>query len=140
MYLWLKALHIVAVISWMAGLLYLPRLFVYHAAVAPGSAQSETFKVMESRLYKFIMMPAMTLTWIVGIVLVLQGGWLTAGWLHAKLILVVAMTIMHGLLGHWANEFAFDRNRHSQKFYRIANEIPTVLLILIVILATVKPF
>jgi len=140
MYLWLKALHIIAVISWMAGMLYLPRLFVYHAAASPGSEQSETFKVMEHRLYKFIMMPAMTVTWVVGIVLVLQGQWLAAGWFHVKLVLVIAMTIMHGLLGHWANEFAFDRNRHSHKFYRIANEIPTVLLIVIVILATVKPF
>jgi len=140
MYLWLKALHIVAVISWMAGMLYLPRLFVYHAAAAPGSEQSETFKVMEHRLHKFIMTPAMTVTWLAGIALVLYGQWLAAGWFHAKLVLVIAMTIMHGLLGHWANEFAFDRNRHSQKFYRIANEIPTVLLIAIVILATVKPF
>lgn len=140
MYLWLKALHIIAVISWMAGMLYLPRLFVYHAAAAPGSEQSETFKVMEHRLYKFIMMPAMTVTWVVGIVLVLQGQWLAAGWFHVKLVLVIAMTIMHGLLGHWANEFAFDRNRHSQKFFRLVNEIPTVLLIVIVILATVKPF
>jgi len=140
MYLWLKALHLVAVISWMAGMLYLPRLFVYHAAAKPGSDQSETFKVMERRLYKFIMTPAMTVTWLAGIVLVFQGGWLGAAWFHAKIVLVIIMTIMHGLLGHWANEFAFDRNRHDQKFYRIANEVPTLLLIAIVILATVKPF
>ena len=140
MYLWLKALHIIAVIAWMAGMLYLPRLFVYHAASKPGSEQSETFKVMERRLYKAIMMPAMTVAWLVGIVLVLQGQWFTAGWFQIKFVTVIAMTVMHGLLGHWANEFSHDRNRHSQKFYRIVNEIPTVMLIIIVILAVVKPF
>jgi len=140
MYLWLKALHLIAVISWMAGMLYLPRLFVYHAAAAPGSEQSETFKVMERRLYKFIMTPAMVVTWLAGMVLVFQGGWFAAAWFHAKLALVVVMTIMHGLLGHWANEFFYDRNRRGPKFYRIANEIPTLLLIAIVILVTVKPF
>jgi putative membrane protein len=140
MYLWLKALHIVAVISWMAGMLYLPRLFVYHAAVEPGSPQSETFKVMERRLYKFIMSPAMMAAWLVGIVLAFQGQWFAAGWFHAKLALVLAMTVVHGLFGHWVTEFGHDRNRHSQKFYRVANEIPTVLLIAIVILVVVKPF
>ena len=140
MYLWLKALHIVAVIAWMAGMLYLPRLFVYHAAATPGSDLSETFKTMERRLLNFIMMPAMIVTWIVGIVLLLQGQWIGAGWLHAKLAAVFAMTILHGLFSHWVNEFRFDRNRHSQKFYRTVNEIPTVLLIVIVVLATVKPF
>ncbi|HVZ50450.1 MAG TPA: protoporphyrinogen oxidase HemJ, partial [Pseudolabrys sp.] len=139
-YLWLKALHIIAVISWMAGMLYLPRLFVYHAAAEPGSAQSETFKVMERRLYRFIMTPAMIVTWLAGLVLVLEGGWLAAGWFHLKLVLVIAMTVLHGLLGHWGNDFAFDRNPRSQKFYRIANEIPTLLLIVIVVLVVVKPF
>jgi putative membrane protein len=140
MYLWLKALHIIAVISWMAGLLYLPRLFVYHAGATPSSEQAATFKVMERRLLKFIMLPAMIATWLSGIVLVLETQAFTAGWFIAKFVLVVAMTIMHGLFGHWANEFAFDRNRHPPKFYRIVNEIPTVLMILIVVLATVKPF
>lgn len=139
-YLWLKALHIIAVIAWMAGMLYLPRLFVYHATAKAGSALSETFKVMERRLLTFIMLPAMIVTWIVGIVLLLQGQWLSASWLHVKLLAVVAMTILHGLFAHWVNEFRFDRNRHSQKFYRIVNEIPTVLLIVIVVLAAVKPF
>jgi len=139
-YLWLKALHIIAAISWMAGLLYLPRLFVYHAAAAPGSELAETFKTMERRLLKFIMVPAMTVTWVIGLVLVLQGQWFGAGWFQAKFVLVVAMTIMHGLFAHWVNEFRFDRNTHSQKFYRIINEIPTILMIVIVILATVKPF
>jgi len=140
MYLWLKALHIIAVIAWMAGMLYLPRLFVYHAAAKPGSEQSETFKVMERRLLRFIMTPAMTVTWLVGIVLMLQGQWLGATWFYIKFALVLAMTILHGLFGHWANEFAFDRNQHTGKFFRIVNEIPTVLMIAIVILATVKPF
>ena len=140
MYLWLKALHIVAAISWMAGMLYLPRLFVYHAAAEAGSAQSETFKVMERRLLKAIMLPAMIVTWIAGIILMIQGQWFTAGWFHGKLVLVLAMTAMHGLLSRWARDFAADRNRHSQKFYRIANEIPTVLVIAIVVLVVVKPF
>jgi len=140
MYLWLKALHIIAVISWMAGMLYLPRLFVYHAASKPGSEQSETFKVMERRLLKFIMTPAMTVTWLVGIVLILQGKWLAASWLHAKLVLVLAMTILHGMMTQWVQAFAHDRNLHTAKFYRIVNEIPTVLMIVIVLLVAVKPF
>jgi len=140
MYLSLKALHIVAVISWMAGLLYLPRLFVYHCNATPGSEQSETFKVMERRLYKFIMMPAMIVAWVVGIVLMFEGQWFASGWFVAKFILVIGLTIVHGLFGHWTSEFSYDRNRHPQKFFRIVNEIPTVLMIAIVILATVKPF
>jgi protoporphyrinogen IX oxidase len=140
MYLWLKALHIIAVVAWMAGMLYLPRLFVYHAVAKPGSELSETFKTMEYRLLTFIMTPAMVVTWIVGIVLLLQGQWLGAGWFHAKFAAVLMMTALHGLFSHWVNEFRFDRNRHSQKFYRIVNEIPTGLLIVIVVLAAVKPF
>ena len=140
MYLWLKALHIIAVIAWMAGMLYLPRLFVYHAAAKPGSPLSETFKTIERRLFSFIMVPAMMVTWVIGVVLLLQGGWLGARWLHVKLVVVVFMTVLHGLFAHWVNEFSFDRNRHSQKFYRIINEVPTMLLIVIVVLATVKPF
>jgi len=140
LYLWIKSFHVIAVISWMAGMLYLPRLFVYHAGSTPGSGQWETFKVMERRLLRFIMGPAMGVTWILGIVLVLQGQWLGAGWFHAKIVLVVVMSIVHGLFSHWANDFAHDRNPRSQKFYRIANEIPTAILIVIVILAVVKPF
>jgi putative membrane protein len=140
MYLWLKALHIVAVVAWMAGMLYLPRLFVYHAAAKPGSELSETFKTMEYRLLNFIMTPAMIVAWIVGIVLLLQGQWLGAGWFHAKFAAVLLMTALHGLFSHWVNEFRFNRNRHSQKFYRIVNEIPTGLLIVIVVLVVVKPF
>ena len=140
MYLWLKALHIIAVVAWMAGMLYLPRLFVYHAAAKPGSELSETFKTMEYRLLNFIMTPAMIVAWIVGIVLLLQGQWLGAGWFHAKFAAVLAMTALHGLFSHWVNEFRFDRNRHSKKFYRIVNEIPTGLLIVTVVLVVVKPF
>ena len=140
MYLWLKALHIIAVISWMAGLLYLPRLFVYHTMAKPGSEQSETFKVMERRLLNFIMTPAMAVAWILGIVLVLQGQWMTAPWFLIKFVLVIALSLMHGLMSHWVVEFSFDRNRHTQKFYRIVNEIPTVLMIAIVLLAVLKPF
>ena len=140
MYLWLKALHIIAVVAWMAGMHYMPRLFVYHEAAKPGSELAETFKTMEFRLLNFIMTPAMVVTWIVGIILLLQGQWLGAGWFHAKFAAVLAMTVLHGLFSHWVNEFRFDRNRHSQKFYRIVNEIPTGLLIVIVVLAAVKPF
>ncbi len=139
-YLWLKALHIIAVIAWMAGMLYLPRLFAYHAAAKAGSEQAETFKVMEQRLLRYIMTPAMIATWLFGIALVLQGQFLAATWFHIKLVLVLAMTVLHGLFSHWARDFALDRNARPPKFYRIANEIPTILLIAIVILATVKPF
>ena len=140
MYLTLKALHIIAVIAWMAGMLYLPRLFVYHCEAEKGSKQSETFKLMEQRLLRFIMTPAMLASWLLGVVLVLQGQWLAAGWFHAKLVLVLAMTALQGLFARWAGAFAADRNRRTAKFYRVVNEIPTVLLILIVLLAVVKPF
>lgn len=140
MYEWLKAFHIIAVIAWMAGMLYLPRLFVYHCDAPAGSVQSETFKTMEQRLLKFIMVPAMSVTWIIGIVLVLLGQWFAAGWFIAKAVLVIAMTLLHGVFANWANEFKYDRNRRTAKFYRIANEIPTALMIVIVILAVVKPF
>jgi len=140
MILWLKALHIVAVISWMAGLLYLPRLFVYHCEAEPGSPQSETFKTMERRLLKAIINPAMIVTWGLGIWLAWIGPYLTAGWLHAKLALVLILSGLHGLFARWVKDFAADRNRHSAAFYRIMNEVPTLLMIGIVILAIVKPF
>ncbi len=140
MYLFLKALHIIAVVSWMAGMLYLPRLFVYHAVAARGSELSETFKVMERRLLNFIMNPAMALTWILGIALMIQGGWMSAGWFHVKFALVIAMSAMHGFFSRYVADFARDKNTHTQKFFRIVNEIPTVLLIAIVVLAVVKPF
>ena len=140
MYEWVKAFHIIAVIAWMAGMLYLPRLFVYHAMAKPKSEVSGTLKTMERRLFNFIMMPAMLITWIVGIFLLLEGQWLGAGWFHAKFVAVLAMTVLHGLFARWVNEFQADRNKHSDKFYRIINEIPTALLIVIVILVVVKPF
>jgi putative membrane protein len=140
MYLWLKALHIIAVISWMAGMLYLPRLFVYHAAATPGSEQSETFKVMERRLLKAIINPAMIATWLLGAWLAWSGGWLAAPWFLSKLVLVLALSGLYGYFAGIVKQFAADWNRHSQKFYRILNEVPTVLMIAIVLLATVKPF
>ena len=143
MYLWLKALHIIAVISWMAGLLYLPRLFVYHAVATPGSEQSETFKVMERRLLRYIMTPAMIATWLFGLAMIWAMGLdavKVAGWLHAKLVLVLVLSAMHGLMSRWQRDFQHDHNRRPQKFFRIANEIPTLLMIAIVILAVVKPF
>ena len=140
MYEWIKALHVIAVISWMAGMLYLPRLFVYHCAAAKGSVQSETFKLMERRLLRAIINPAMIATWLLGLWLAWQGHWFDSGWLQAKLALVLAMSAVHGLLARWVKAFSADANAHSQKFYRIINEVPTILLIVIVILAVVKPF
>jgi len=140
MYEWAKAAHIIAVIAWMAGMLYLPRLFVYHCEAEAGSKQSETFKVMERRLLKAIINPAMIATWILGLYLAWSGGWLMSGWFHAKLLLVLAMSGVHGVLAGRVRDFALDRNTRSQKFYRIINEVPTILVILIVILVVVKPF
>lgn len=140
MYEWLKALHVIAVISWMAGMLYLPRLFVYHCGAETGSAQSETFKLMERRLLRAIMNPAMIVSWLVGLWLIWQGGWMMSGWLYAKLALVLAMSGVHGFFERCVRDFAADRNLRSDKFYRYFNEIPTVLMIAIVILVIVKPF
>jgi putative membrane protein len=140
LYLWLKALHVIAIIAWMAGMLYLPRLFVYHCAAETGSAQSETFKVMERRLLKAIINPAMIAAWVLGIVLAWQGGWLSSGWLHAKLALVLALSALHGVLVRHVKAFAADRNTRPARYFRILNEVPTVLMIGIVILVIVKPF
>jgi putative membrane protein len=139
MYLWIKALHLIAVISWMAGLLYLPRLFVYHSAVGPG-AQSETFKTMERRLYRYIMTPAMVVAWIAGLILIVEGNLLQQAWLHAKLALVSVLTGLHFYFGRLMGLLARDANPHSQRFYRIINEAPTLLMIGAVILVVVKPF
>jgi len=138
--LWLKALHIIAVIAWMAGLLYLPRLFVYHAEAKPGSELSETFKTMEYRLLRLIMNPAMILVWITGPWLAWLEGVYLAGWFLAKVALVVVLTGYHHALGLWRKEFAADRNVRPARFYRIANEVPTLLMAAIVILVVVKPF
>jgi putative membrane protein len=140
MYEWIKALHVVAIIAWMAGMLYLPRLFVYHSVAEIGSKQSETFKLMEHRLLKAIINPAMAVTWLAGLYLAWAGHWFSAGWLHGKLLLVLALSGMHGFLAHCVQDFAADRNARSQKFYRLINEVPTVLMIGIVILVVVKPF
>ena len=140
MYDWIKALHVIAVISWMAGMLYLPRLFVYHCEAEIGSKQSETFKVMEQRLLKAIINPAMIVTWLAGIYLVWAGHWYLSGWFHLKLLLVLVMSAVHGFFVGRVRAFAADSNSYSQKFYRIINEVPTVLMIAIVILVIVKPF
>lgn len=140
-YFWLKALHVISIIAWMAGLLYLPRLFVYHTEAAMGSETSELFKVMERRLYRAIMTPAMLAAWLFGILMIAaQPAMLADGWLHAKLSFVVGMTIVHFLLERWRRGFAADRNVHPQRFYRIINEVPTLLMIGIVIMVIVKPF
>jgi protoporphyrinogen IX oxidase len=140
LYLWLKAFHIIAIIAWMAGMLYLPRLFVYHAVAEKGSVQSETFKVMERRLLRAIINPAMIAAWVLGLWLAWSGNWLTAPWLHAKVLLVLVLSGFHGMLARWTKDFAADRNRHSQKFFRIMNEVPTLLMIAIVLLVVLKPF
>jgi putative membrane protein len=139
-YLWVKALHVVAVIAWMAALLYLPRLFVYHCDAEPGSKQSETFKLMERRLLRVIATPAMLVAWISGVWLAYQAGLFSAGWLHGKLAAVMALSALHGINAKWVKDFARDQNNRSARFYRIANEVPTILMIAIVVLVIVKPF
>jgi putative membrane protein len=139
-YLWAKAIHVIAVIAWMAGMLYLPRLFVYHADAPAGSPQSETFKVMERRLLRAIIHPAMTATWVLGVWLAWKGFGFSGGWLHAKIALVLAMSGLHGYLSASVRRFAEDRNERPARHWRIVNEVPTVLMIAIVILVVVKPF
>jgi putative membrane protein len=138
-YAWIKALHLVSVIAWMAGLLYLPRLFVYHADAPTGSALSETLKVMERRLLRAIMNPAMIAVFVFGGLMLVVQDW-RQGWLHAKLVLVLVMTIVHHLYAAWRKDFAADRNKRPARFYRIWNEVPTLAMIAIVILVIVKPF
>jgi putative membrane protein len=140
LYDWLKALHVIAVIAWMAGMLYLPRLFVYHADAKPGSELSETFKVMERRLLRAIINPAMGAAWIFGLWMAWEGDLWDQHWFQVKLALVIAMSTLHGFLSRWRRDFAADANRHSAKFYRVINEVPTLLLIGIVIMVIVKPF
>jgi putative membrane protein len=139
-YLWAKAIHVIAVISWMAGMLYLPRLFVYHAEVPVGSPQSETFKLMERRLLRAIINPAMIVTWVFGLWLAWEGFGFQGGWLHAKIALVLLMSGLHGYLSASVRRFAEDRNEKSARHWRIVNEVPTLLMIAIVILVIVKPF
>jgi protoporphyrinogen IX oxidase len=139
-YLSLKVVHILAVISWMAGMLYLPRLYVYHAESGQDSPQAQTFIVMERRLMRVIMLPAVLVTWATGMVLAVQGGFLTEGWFHAKLLLVIGLTALHGYFGAVRKSFAETKNRHDARFFRAINELPTVLMVGIVILVVFKPF
>lgn len=138
-YAWIKALHVIAVIAWMAGLLYLPRLFVYHADALPGSPLSETLKVMERRLLRGIMNPAMIAVFVLGGLMLAVQDW-SQGWLHAKLALVAGLSVVHHLYALWRKDFASDRNKRPARFYRIWNEVPTLAMIAIVILVIVKPF
>lgn len=137
---WLKALHVIAVISWMAGMLYLPRLFVYHCGVAVGSEASETFKVMEGRLLRAIINPAMVVAWIVGLWLAWTAFRFQGGWLHGKLALVVILSALHGHYSAAVRAFAEDRNTRSARYWRVMNEVPAVIMVLVVVLVIVKPF
>ncbi len=142
LYPWVKSAHVVSMVAWMAGLFYLPRLFVYHCEVARGSQESERFKIMERRLLKQITMPAMIATFVFGILLAVTPGvidW-AAGWWHLKLLCVLILAAFTGKLGAWRRDFLEDRNTRSTKFYRIANEVPTILLLLVVVMVIVKPF
>jgi len=140
LYDWIKALHIIAVIAWMAGMLYLPRLYVYHASAEKGSDKSETFKVMERRLLRAIINPAMIASWAFGLTLAWLGDHWGASWFHGKLLLLLGMQIIHAGFARWRRHFEKDENRHDQRFYRMVNEVPTLLMIGIVILVIVKPF
>ena len=140
MYEWILVLHIIAVISWMAGLLYLPRLFVYHVGARVGSEMSETFKIMERRLLLAIMTPAMIASWIFGLWLLVLMGDFASGWLHSKLLLVIFLSVMHLVMAFWFKDFEREANSKSAKFFRLANEVPTLLMIGIVIMVIVKPF
>jgi putative membrane protein len=141
LYPWIKALHVVAVIAWMAGLLYLPRLFVYHATAPAGSPTSETFKTMEAKLMRIIMMPAAILTWLMGLTLLaLNPAVLQQGWIYVKLLFVIGLTGMHHAMVIWRRAFAEDRNKRSQRYFRMMNEVPTLALIVIVVMVIVRPF
>jgi putative membrane protein len=142
-YPWIKSLHVISLIAWMAGIFYLPRLYVYHCMVEVGTAESERLKVMERRLLKQIMTPAMLCTWLFGLLLVATPGlvdWVHDGWWHVKFLCVLLMTGFHGATSSWRRGFLEDRNTRSQRFYRVANEVPTLLMIVIVIMVIVKPF
>ena len=141
-YLWVKALHVISMVAWMAGLFYLPRLFVYHCQTQRGSTDSERFKVMERKLLRQIMNPALIATYVFGLLMAFTPGvidW-TAPWWHVKISAIVVLTVFHMALGRWRKDFLHDRNTRSERFYRVANEIPTVLLVVIVVMVVVKPF
>ena len=142
LYPWIMAFHVMSMVAWMAGLFYLPRLYVYHCETTPGSAESERFKVMERRLLKQITTPAMIATWVVGLTLVLTPGvidW-SQGWWEVKLVAVILISGFHGMLARWRRDFLLDRNTRPARFYRIANEVPTLLLVVIVVMVIVRPF
>ncbi|MGE0701280.1 MAG: protoporphyrinogen oxidase HemJ [Hyphomicrobiaceae bacterium] len=139
-YDWMKALHVIAIISWMAGMLYLPRLFIYHCEAEPGSRQSETFKIMEQRLLKVIINPAMVVSWVLGLWLMWQSGFWKAPWMHGKLAAVILLSATHGYLSAAVRAFAEDRNTRQARHWRLVNEVPTVLMIVIVVLVIVKPW
>ena len=140
LYLLFKSLHLIAVISWMAGLLYLPRIFVYHSETHDVS-QKTVFKIMEKKLYNYIMMPAMMLSWLFGILLIHSLGFSVFGelWMQIKIVSVVIMTYYHFTLGKYLNDFAIDNNQKTPKFFRIYNEIPTVILIVVIFVVIFKP-
>jgi putative membrane protein len=141
-YPWIKALHLISNFAWMAGIFYLPRLYVYHSQAPVGSERSELFKVMERRLLRGIMNPAMIAAWCFGILLVLTPGVVDwgAGWWHGKMLGFLGITLFHHHLGYARKDFAADERRHSERYWRIMNEVPTLLLILIVVMVIVKPF
>lgn len=140
-YLWVKALHIISIIAWMAGLFYLPRLYVYHASVEPGSPTSETFKVMERKLLRLIMNPAMVASWVFGCwLLVLMPEYLEQPWFHLKAVFILVLSVLHHILALQRKAFELDQNRHSHVYFRYVNEIPTVAMIVIVIAVVLRPF
>jgi len=140
-YDWIKAFHVIAVMSWIAGMLYLPRLYVYHANADKGSELSETLKIMERKLLRMIINPAMIAAWIFGISLITANpSMLKGGWLHVKLTCVILLQIFHALLSRWRKAFLRDENIHTSAFFRKVNEIPAVLIVVIVIMVIVKPF
>lgn len=140
-YLWIKALHIISVISWMAAMFYLPRLYVYHTQVAVGSEQSELFKKMEHRLLRYICNPAMIASFVFGVLMFIAiPDLLSEGWMHVKLTCLIILFGFHGMCSRWRKAFAADKNEKSEKFFRVANEVPTVLMMIIVLMAVAKPF
>jgi putative membrane protein len=140
LYLWLKAFHIIAVIAWMAGMLYLPRLFVYHCETVPGTPEYDRFVLMERKLMRIIINPSMIAVWVLGLLLVETLQAWSSGWFHAKFALVLVLSVMHGMFSRWRRDFERKTNTRDQRFFRIVNEVPAVLMMLIVILVVIKPF